>query len=106
MVTDGAVVGLVAVGQGADVTGRLLGRRRGTGIERGVGGRGLPGRVGGRTGHDGRGRATGRTDGSLHHVEDVEIVPVALVVTRAENDGAVQLTEMVELTGLPTTTVG
>ncbi len=39
-------------------------------------------------------------------VNTVEIAPLALVVTSAVNDGAVQLTEMVELTTPPSITVG
>ena len=39
-------------------------------------------------------------------VNTVDIVPVAVVVTRAENEGALQLTEMVELTTPPSSTVG
>jgi hypothetical protein len=39
-------------------------------------------------------------------VNTVEIVPVDEVVTRNENEGAVQLTEMVELTTPPSMTVG
>jgi len=39
-------------------------------------------------------------------VNTVEIAPLAVVVTRAENDGALQLTEMEELTTPPSITVG